>query len=132
MMINNEFKKSIADKKILIGNGKKYSSIGSEAIELFYSWLKFCCSSEKELDKLMKEKPYEISEKLNQYGELEVYINAGGKKVLKPFVFQNTICSYENFLVDCLLILNVMVGRYGKDFEIAVKKYANKCKCVLD
>ena len=31
MMINNEFKKSIADKKILIGNGEKYSSVGSEA-----------------------------------------------------------------------------------------------------
>lgn len=132
MMVNKIIKENIGNKKILIGNGKKYSSIGNEAIELFDSWLKFCCSSEKELDELMKEKPYEILEELNQYGELEVYINAGGKKILKPFVFQETICKYENFIVDCLLILNVMVGRYGRDFEIAVKKYANNCKCVLN
>ena len=123
-MVNKIIKENIGNKKILIGNGKKYSSIGNEAIELFDSWLKFCCSSEKELDELMKEKPYEILEELNQYGELEVYINS------RAIMYQSV--KYENFIVDCLLILNVMVGRYGRDFEIAVKKYANNCKCVLN
>ena len=124
-MKNNLLEQMIRSRKVLIGNGKEYSSVANETVEVYHQWLVFSGADEACLDELMKAEAYEILEERNEFGETEVSIVAGGERVLQPFVFQGNNGTYEDFLVNCLLVLNVIAARYGKAFENAVLRYAN-------
>ena len=118
-------------ERILFGKGAEYCDVALEIEMTFQSWLSFSGIDQTEFDRRMSFGAYRIEEGVNDSGDIEINIYAGGKAVAAPLLFPRTegasMEALEDFLVNAILLLAYISSQRGdKEFDSAVKGFAGR------
>lgn len=118
-------------EQILSGKGAEYCNVALEIERTFQSWLSFSGIDQAEFDRRMSFGAYRIEERVNDSGDIEINVYAGGKTVAAPLLFPVVpgvdTEALEDFLVNAILLLAYISSQRGdKEFDRTVKAFADR------